>query len=82
MADTDDRTFEQYRVVGRALIADGKTGEDVGKGGVVNLDPEPHTRRLATGEVQEVDGVNVQALLSAGHIAPLEAAPVKGEKKV
>jgi hypothetical protein len=80
MVDTD-RTFEQYKVVGRAAIVDGKTGLDVITGGVVNLDPEPYMRRLATGEVQEVAGVNVQALVAAGHIAPLEPAPVKVEKK-
>ena len=72
MADDDGRTYEQYRVIGRCEIVDSKTGDPVATGGVVNLDPEPFTRRLVTGEVQDLPGVNVRALLAAGHIAPLE----------
>jgi hypothetical protein len=82
----DDRTYQQFRVVGRCDIVDSKTGEDVSPGGIVNLDPEPYTRRFVTGEVQEVPGVAIQPLIAAGHIAPLEdKAPKieldKGAKK-
>jgi len=73
MADTDSRTYQQYTVVGRCEILDGKTGEFVAAGGVVNLDGEDHVRTLESGERQEVAGVNIQALLAAGHIAPLVA---------
>lgn len=68
-----DRVFEQYRVVGSTAIVDSQTGADVDPGGIVNLDPAPYTRTLATGEVQEVAGVNIRALLGGGHIAPVEA---------
>ena len=70
---TDTRTYEQYTVVGRCEILDSKTGEFVGPGAVVNLDGEDHVRTLESGERQEVAGVNIQALLAAGHIAPLVA---------
>ena len=73
-----DRTFEQYRVVGSAPIVDSQTGADVDPGGIVNLDPNPYTRTLATGEVQEVAGVNIRALLGGGHIAPIEV-PATGK---
>ncbi len=81
MADTDGRTYQQYRVIGRCAIVDSKTGEDVGKGGIVNLDPEESTRTFVTGEVQDVPGVNVRALLAAGHIAPLKPTLGEDEKK-
>lgn len=71
MADAD-RTFQQYKVVGRCAIVDSKTGEDIAPGGVVNLDPEDSVRTFETGEVQDVPGVNIRALLAAGHIAPLD----------
>lgn len=68
----DDRTYEKYRVVGTSEIQDSRTGEFVGTGGVVELDPNPSKKLLVTGEVQEFAGVQIRALLHGGHIAPLE----------
>jgi hypothetical protein len=72
MAETDTRTFEKYKVVGTSEILDSRTGEFVGPGGVVELDPNPSRKPLVTGEVQEFAGVQIRALLHGGHIAPLE----------
>lgn len=82
----DPRTFKKYKVIGSADIRDGRTGENVLPGGVVELTEESRTVmiRQPTGlEPFEMGGTNINALLYAGFIEeiPEDAPPAKTGKQ-
>lgn len=80
----DARTFKKYQVAGSVEILDGRTGEFVQPGGVVELTEESRTLTIRTPnglEPFEQQGVNVNALLYGGFIAEIADVPAKAEKK-
>lgn len=80
----DPRAFKKYQVIGTVGIQDGRSGEFVAPGGVVELTEESRmlTIRTPNGlEPFEQGGTNVNALLYGGFIAEPADAPAKAEKK-
>lgn len=79
----DTRTFKRYKVTGPVEIKDGRSGELVAPGGVVELTEEARmlTVRGPNGpQPWEDGGTNVNALLYAGLVEPVADAPAKASK--